>query len=147
MRQSRSRAAGVLEDQREQWLLGRSHRQVWRGCRAMKADSWAEQIQLRWFIDHRELAGDEFRCVKPQWESDYHASGMFGPRLIGESFPLGSHFLPDLFRPGPFTLCSVFKQCSLSSSVALLLVMTGNDFSNSKGKIWHEGADPLHVFQ
>lgn len=75
---------------------------------------WSPRTLRRWFQV----------CVKPHWESDYHASGMLGLWHIGESFPLGSNFLPDLF-------CSVFSCCALLSSVAFLLDMMGNEFSNS----------------
>lgn len=67
--------------------------------------------------------------------------GCLVPGLLGNLFPPGSHFLPDLFRPCPFTLRSVFNRCALLSSVASPLDMMGRGFSNSKGQIRRDGAD------
>lgn len=72
--------------------------------------------------------------------------GCFGPPAYWGTFPPGSNFLPHLFRPCPFTLCTVFSRWALLSFVVLLLDMMGNDFFYSKGKIWHNGDDLCHFF-
>lgn len=100
--------------EREQRLLGRCHHKVWRGREGMKADSRAEQIQLRWFIDHRELVGDEFRCV-----SNHSGSliimllGCLVPGLLGNLSPWGLIFskicsVPALLPSAVYSIVVLF---------------------------------------
>lgn len=125
----RSQRPGTSE--REQRLLGRCHHhQVWRGCGGMKADS--EQILLRWFIDHQELSGDNFRCVS-------NHTGSLIIMLLG---CLVSGILGNL---SPWGL--IFSQiCSAVYSVVVLFFHLLHSYliwraTSFPIPFWHDGAE------